>query len=86
MTEVLLTLGLKQCLSDPCVFVKPGLKIGIHVDDVTVTGTTNLIKELKSNLASRMRNLHKELVDENIKIEMYSHNLGAIDLAKNEGF
>lgn len=33
-----------------------------------------------------MRNLHKELVDENIKIEMYSHNLGAIDLAKNEGF
>ena len=46
-TETLLDLGFKQCISEPCVFVKPNVIVGLYVDDLQITGENKDVLEFK---------------------------------------
>lgn len=52
VTKVLIQLGFKQCISDPCVFVKPDLIVGLYVDDLLVIGIKENVISFKSELSS----------------------------------
>lgn len=51
ISEKLKKLGLKQCASDPCVFIKEGFITGLHVDDFIVTGEKDYIEQFKRSLS-----------------------------------
>ncbi|KAI5735092.1 hypothetical protein M8J77_014056 [Diaphorina citri] len=53
-TDVLQKLGFKQCISDPCVFVKPDIIIGLYVDDILVVGVREIVTQFKCELGQHL--------------------------------
>ncbi|KAI7815493.1 Retrovirus-related Pol polyprotein, partial [Rhyzopertha dominica] len=51
--SVLTTIGLKHCISDPCIYIGNDLILGVYVDDIILVGHLEQIQYVKQELMNK---------------------------------
>ncbi|KAJ8890407.1 hypothetical protein PR048_009915 [Dryococelus australis] len=90
LSGILKRLGLKQCLSEPCVFVQEGLLIGMYVDDLVLVGNDQEISKFTIHLDSeiKIKDMGEEfnMMEENVSSTPYMLGDTLYDLVRDSSF